>query len=106
MLEGALHLLMQIFHERRSAHGLCAGFADIRGAIAAAQNAHQRLFHPIGFQAQAPDGLSNADSARESARDASRASRPRLDEAGGASQAHDDERDFCRDTFGRFGWSP
>ena len=53
VLEGALHFLMQNFQERGSAHRLCAGFADVRGAIAAAQDTHQRLFHPVSFEAQA-----------------------------------------------------
>jgi hypothetical protein len=44
--------------------------------------------------AEAPDGLSSADRARDSMRDASRASRLRLDETSRASQARDDERDF------------
>jgi hypothetical protein len=56
--------------------------------------------------AEVPDRLSNADSARESARDASRASRLRLNESSGASQANDDERSSCGYTSGRFVWKP
>src|SRR5208283_3095650 len=52
VLKSPQHFLMQILHERRSAHRLRAGFRDVRGAIAAAEDAHQRLLHPIGFQAE------------------------------------------------------
>jgi hypothetical protein len=74
--------------------------------MVASPTAVRAVGHHRQDDAEAPDGLSNADSARESARDASRASRLRLNETSGASQAHDDERSFCGYTSDRFGWKP
>lgn len=50
--------------------------------------------------AEAPDGLSNFDNVGESARDASRSTRLRLNETSGPTQRHVGEGAFCGRTLG------
>src|SRR6516164_9935280 len=56
VFEGPLHLLMQNLKEARGAHRLCAGLRNVRRAITRAENANERLLHPIRFQAK-PKGF-------------------------------------------------
>src|SRR6266403_4505154 len=50
MFERALHLFAKDFGENRAAHGASAGLRDVRCAIAAGEDAQERLLDPVGFE--------------------------------------------------------
>src|SRR6266446_9395003 len=64
VLERALHLFAEHFRERRARYGAGARFGDVGSAVAAAEDAQQRLLHPVRFQRQ-PEGVAQHHSDAE-----------------------------------------